>query len=98
MEEEQSVSHKVIVGEQTFKIRIHPEERAFYDRVSDFTEQTFREIIAEGVTGGPEAWAMTAFQIACDLIESRGNQKTTPESQARIERLIRRIEDVTANT
>ena len=98
MAEEASVSHKIDIGEQSFRIRVHPDEREFYDRVAAFTDRTFREIRDEGMTASSGAWAMAAFQIACDLFDTRANgAPSTPESQARIDRLIRRIEEVTSN-
>lgn len=98
MTDERYVSHKITIGTQTFRVRIPPEEREFYDRAAAFTESTFSEICDDGVTGGPQAWAMTAFQIACDLIEAREAARPgSGVSREQIERLIRRIEDVTSN-
>lgn len=96
MAESPTVSFKVSVGDQTFRVKIPAEERGFYERAADFTESAYQEICNSAVTGGPQAWAMAAFQIACDLLESQENAGKDVEGQARIQRLIRRIEDVTS--
>ena len=100
MAESPTVSFKVSVGDQSFRVRIPADEKSFYESAARLTEATYEEITGKTVTGGPQAWAMAAFQIACDLSEARdrsGEDEANPEHRARIERLIQRIEDVTSS-
>lgn len=96
MADSPTVSFKVSVGDQSFRVRIPADEREFYEQAAELTDEAYQEICGSAITGGPQAWAMTAFQIACDLMEARQAKDEPPEVHAeRIERLIRRIEDAT---
>ena len=100
MAESPTVAFKVSVGDQSFRVRIPADEKGFYESAARLTEATYEEISGKTVTGGPQAWAMAAFQIACDLTEVQdrgGDGAANPEQRARIERLIQRIEDVTSS-
>lgn len=93
MADNATVSFKVSVGDQVFRVRIPADEKPFYERVARYTETAYQEISDQIVTGGPQAWAMAAFQIACDLIEAQEGGGSSVQDRARIKRLIERIEE-----
>jgi cell division protein ZapA (FtsZ GTPase activity inhibitor) len=95
MSDAPTVSITISMSGQSFRIRVHPEEQAFYEEVARYAESAFEEISRQAVTGGPQAWAMTAFQLARELFEQRGRQAMSDEERARINRMIERIEKVT---
>lgn len=90
------ISHSVIVGDQTFRIRIPADQRARYDEIARLTEETFKTISSQALAGGARVWAMTAYQLATELLEARESSRTgAPDEDERIERMIRRIEAIT---
>ena len=99
MSDESSMSFKVTVGDQSFRIRIQPAEKAYYERISRFTESTYQEVAKQAVEGGPRVWAMTAFQIASELYHQHSGEDInwSEEQRERIDRLIQRIEDATSS-
>ena len=100
MADVKTVSVKINLGDQTFHVRVEPEEKDHYERVASFTDSSFRAVCSEVMTSGAQAWAMTAFQLASDLLtdsEDKGHAVGAIDN-ARIKRLLRRIEEVTANT
>lgn len=94
MSERAIISHKITLGSQSFNIRIQPEEREYYDRIARFTEQFYEDIYGQGVVGGaPQVWAMTAFQIAIELFETRQEAGLADgDRQVRLQKLLERIE------
>lgn len=95
MSEGSTISIPLQVGNQSFRVRIPPEEKEFYEQIARFTQETFDEVSGHSVSGGPQVWAMTAFQIASELLECREELGETRADKARIERLIQRIEEST---
>jgi hypothetical protein len=87
-----TVSVPLKVGGQTFRVRIPPEEKDFYERTAKFTEETYQEIAGQTVAGGAQVWAMTAFQLASELLECRRELGSLEDHRERIDRLIQRIE------
>jgi len=96
MTERAIISHKITLGSQSFNIRIHPEEREYYDKIAAFTEQFYEDIYGQGVVGGAtQVWAMTAFQIAIELFEIRqAAGMAEGDRQTRLQKLVERIESV----
>ena len=101
---DEQMAYEVLVGDQSFRVRIRPEEEARYNKIARFTDAMFKDVAGKAMTGGSRVWAMTAFQIACDLFEAEQQLREssdaieqTDEADQRIERLIRRIEDVTSH-
>lgn len=98
--DDSTISMNIKVGDQSFRIRVRPDEKALYEEIARLTDATFKDISEHALTGGSKAWAMTAFQIATDLVEAQhaGNGGSpAPRDDARIKQLIRRIEEVTLN-
>lgn len=93
-----SVSMTISMGGQNFRIRVMPEEQQFFEEVARYAESTFEEVSRQTVAGGPQVWAMTAFQLARELLEQRGRAQMSDEERARINRMIERIEKVTLNS
>lgn len=89
-----SVSMTVSMGGQTFRIRVMPEEQAFFEEVARYVESTFEEVGRQAMAGGPQVWAMTAFQLARELLEARGKERMSEAERERINRMIERIEKV----
>lgn len=89
-----SVSMTVSMGGQTFRIRVLPEEQAFFEQVARYAESTFEEVGRQAMAGGPQVWAMTAFQLARELLEARGRERMSEAERERINRMIERIEKV----
>lgn len=87
-----TISIDIRIGGQSFRIRIAPEEQAFFEEVARYTEKTHDEISRQAVAGGAQVWAMTAFQLARELLQQRGQM--TDEERERINRMIERIEKV----
>jgi cell division protein ZapA (FtsZ GTPase activity inhibitor) len=98
MSDSPTVSISITMSGQTFRIRVNPDEQAFFEDVARYAENTFEEISRQAVTGGPQAWAMTAFQLARELLEQRGRQAMSEEERDRINRMIERIENVTLHS
>lgn len=98
MSEESTVSMPISMGGHTFRIRVAPEEQQFFEEVARYAETTFDEISKQAVAGGPQVWAMTAFQLARELLEQRGRGRMSEEERSRINRMIERIEKVTLNS
>ena len=103
MPDEKMISYQVDVGGQSFRIRIEPDERRIYDSITRFVQESYDQIASQTVSSGAKAWAMTAFQLACELRDMErsleGEQSTGEASRGsaeRIERMIRRIEGVKA--
>jgi predicted HAD superfamily phosphohydrolase len=93
-----SVSMSITMGGQTFRIRVAPEEQKFFEEVAKYAESTFDEVSRQAMAAGPQVWAMTAFQLARELLEQRGREQMSEEERARINRMIERIEKVTLNS
>lgn len=93
-----SVSMEIRMSGQSFRIRVMPEEQAFFEEVARYVESTFEEVSRQTVAGGPQVWAMTAFQLARELLEQRGREQMSEDERARINRMIERIEKVTLNS
>ena len=96
MADRETVSYKITIGDQTFRIRISPEEKDLYDRVARFTEASFKETSRQSVSGGAQVWAMTAFQIACELMDLQDEARPADDEKDRIQKMIQRIEEVTS--
>lgn len=93
-----TVSMTIMMGGQSFRIRVSPEEQAAFQEIARYAESTFEEISRQTVTGGPQVWAMTAFQLARELFEQRGRQQMSDEERSRINRMIERIEKITLHS
>lgn len=93
-----TVSMTIMMGGQSFRIRVNPEEQAAFQEIARYAESTFEEIGRQTVAGGPQVWAMTAFQLARELFEQRGRQQMSEEERSRINRMIERIEKITLHS
>ncbi|MCL5271411.1 MAG: cell division protein ZapA [bacterium] len=83
------------IGDQSFRVRVAPEERQRYLEIAKSVDATLRDILNGGVIGGPRALAMAAFQIAVELAEARAALRRTDQSRDRLGRLIDRIDTAT---
>lgn len=97
------IPFQVVVADQTFRVRIRPEERERFERIARFTKGAFEDVAGQAIASGAKAWAMTAFQIACELYDTQQQLReaaddagASRETQERIERIIQRIEKVTS--
>lgn len=94
MSEDRTISHRVVIADQAFRVRIHPDEIEYYDRIARHAEASVREL--RGQQGGAssmasQAWAMAVFQIAIELFETRAELQMFQESKDRLERLNERL-------
>ncbi len=96
MSEESTSSLQITVGDQTFRVRVRPNEETFYREVADYTNEAFEHVRSQAVSGGGRVWAMTAFQIASELLDTQRGGGMNDDDRERIKRLIQRIEEVTA--
>ncbi len=92
MAEKSTISQKISIGDQSFSIRIHPDEKSYYDRIAKYVETAHADVRKHGVVGGPQVWAMTAFQIAIELFDTRTEAGGFVDEQERVKKMIRRIE------
>ena len=97
MAERPTISLLLRIADQKLRVRIPEEEKERFERIAQYTEKNFAEISSQKVTGGVQAWAMTAFQIASDLYEVQEEQGLAPADRDRIQRMIQRIEAVTSD-
>jgi hypothetical protein len=93
--DETSQSIRVQVGEQEFRVRVLPEERARFQRAEQVANRVLNEVLASGVVGGVRAYAMACFQLALETDEAREAMRRAEESRDRLGQLIRRIDRVT---
>ncbi len=89
-----NISHKVTIADQSFNIRVLPEDQGYYDRIAKFVEGVHRDIREQGFVGSAnQVWAMTAFQIALEFSESReAEAESDAERKERVARMLKRIE------
>ena len=88
-------SMRVRLGEQEFRVRVQPEDRARFQRAEQVANRVLNEVLAGGVVGGVRAYAMACFQLAMETDEAREALRRAEESRDRLGQLIRRIDRVT---
>ena len=105
MSDETLISYEINVGDQAFSVKIEQDQKADYDRIARYTSKVFEEVAEQTLAQGPHAWSMAAFQIACDLFDLNEQMQqnmteldSSKEAEARIKRMIRRIESTTTRT
>ena len=94
MSEDRTISHRVVIADQAFRVRIHPDEIEYYDKIARHAEGVIRELRAQqggANSNASQAWAMTAFQIAIELFETRAELTAFQGAKDRIERISERL-------
>lgn len=94
---EATVSLEILIGEQTFRIRVPQHEEARWRRIEQRANTAVRQILESGVVGGPRALAMATFQLATELDEAHEALGHTESGRERLTELIRRIDAATGN-
>lgn len=98
MTDDATKSLQITVGDQTFRVRVRPDEEEFYRDVANYTNEAFEHVHSQAVEGGGKVWAMTAFQIASELLDIQRGGGMKDDDRERIKRLIQRIEEVSLNS
>jgi cell division protein ZapA (FtsZ GTPase activity inhibitor) len=92
MSEEIREPVSITIGDQTFRVRIAPGERERFARGARLANATLQEILDDGVVGGPRALAMTLFQLALELEDTRDALRAVrSQRDERLRRLINRL-------
>ena len=92
---EATVSLEILIGEQTFRIRVPQAEEARWRRVEQLANGAVKQILESGVVGGPRALAMATFQLATELDDAQRALGQTESGRERLAELIRRIDAAT---
>ena len=95
MSEDTKQSLTVTVGDQTFRVRVPPEDVERYRRVERLANESLAQAQRAGVIAGARALAMALFQMALELEDVREAQQQTQESRDRLHQLINRIDQAT---
>jgi hypothetical protein len=98
MEEDNRQSVPITVGDQTFRIRVRPDEVERYQRVAASANQALEGVVAAGALRGPKALTMALFQLACELDETRERSTFNDASRHRLQQLIDRIDEATGES
>lgn len=94
MSEENMESIAITLGDQTFRVRIVPEERERFVRIAQNANATLREVLENGGISGPRALAMALFQLAVELDDAREALRAARVSRdERLRQIINRIDD-----
>jgi cell division protein ZapA (FtsZ GTPase activity inhibitor) len=84
----------IAIGDQTFRVRVTPEERDRFVRIAQAANQAVKDVLDSGVNGGPRALAMTIFQLSLELEETREALNAARAMRdERLRRLISRIDE-----
>lgn len=84
----------ITVGDQTFRIRVAPEDRDRFHRISVVANNALQDVLKSGVVGGPRALAMAVFQLASELEDVRESLRASRASRdERLKQIINRIDD-----
>jgi len=92
MSDEAQQSLTITLGDQTFRIRAAASEVARYERVARLANGVLREVLGNGVVGGPRAFAMALFQLAVELDDAREEARRLQSNRQRLSDLIERID------
>jgi cell division protein ZapA (FtsZ GTPase activity inhibitor) len=92
---EETVSLEILIGEQTFRIRVPQSEEARWRRVEARANSAVKQILESGVVGGPRALAMATFQLATELDDAQRELGQTQSGRERLTELIRKIDAAT---
>lgn len=88
-------SVSITVGDQTFRVRVSPEEVERFKRGEAVANRAVNDVLTSGVVGGVRAYAMACYQLAMELEELRDVMRYSEESRNRLGRLIERIDRAT---
>ena len=91
----ESQSMSIVIGEQTFRVKVSPEERERYAQAAATAGQVYRAVAGGVGLEGPRALAMALFQLAVELGEAQTELKRAQATRDRLSRLIERIDRVT---
>jgi hypothetical protein len=92
MLEEAKLSLTINLGDQTFRIRVAPEDQERYLRVAHLADQAVRDVLEGGVVGGARGLAMALFQMAVELDDAHAALREVRQNQHRLNDLIHRID------
>lgn len=82
----------ITVGDQTFRIRVRPEEQERYARIARTADHALQDVLDSGVVGGARALAMTVFQLSVELEDAHEALRAVQRNRARLDQLIERID------
>ena len=94
MNAEQQEPMSITVGDQTFRVRVAPEERERFVRIARSANLALQDILDGGVVGGPRALAMAVFQLAVELEDTREALRASRAAvDDRLRGIVNRIDD-----
>lgn len=93
MTDEQMEPITIGIGDQTFRVRVAPEERERFQHIAQLANHALTDVLNSGVVGGPRALAMTIFQLSMELEDARDRLRAAREHFEECEERLRQIND-----
>jgi cell division protein ZapA (FtsZ GTPase activity inhibitor) len=96
MPTETSDSLAVRICGEDLRLRVHPDDSDFYQEAAELVNKTWEKVRQKRVAELPQkTLAMTAFQLAADLIDARDAIAGARQGNKRLTNLIERIDHIT---